>query len=74
MGKSTYHLPDDLKTAIKRSAAEHGVSESEFVRQALWASVAPSAPNWDLLPTIHSPELAALGDEEDFLTANGFDR
>jgi plasmid stability protein len=74
MGKSTYHLPDELKTALKRSAAEHGVSESEFVRQVLWASVAPSTPNWDLLPTIHSAELAALGDEEEFLSANGFDR
>lgn len=33
--KTTLYLPDDLKAALERAAAERGTSEAEVVREAL---------------------------------------
>jgi hypothetical protein len=30
--KTTLYLPEDLKLAVKRAAAERGVSEAEIIR------------------------------------------
>jgi Arc/MetJ-type ribon-helix-helix transcriptional regulator len=35
MKKTTVYLPDDLKAALERAAAERGTSEAEVVREAL---------------------------------------
>ena len=35
MEKTTLYLPDDLKVAIKRVAAQQRVSEAEVIRQAI---------------------------------------
>ena len=35
MEKTTLYLPDDLKAAIKRAAAQQGVSEAEVIRQSI---------------------------------------
>lgn len=39
MKRTTLYLPDELKTAIEREAAVRGVSEAEFMRQALGEAV-----------------------------------
>lgn len=35
MTKTTVYLPDDLKAAVKRMAAERQVSEAEVIRDAI---------------------------------------
>ncbi len=35
MEKTTIYLPDDLKAAVKRAAAQQNVSEAEVIRQSL---------------------------------------
>jgi plasmid stability protein len=42
--KTTLYLPEDLKLAIKRAAAERGVSEAEVIREALRVSVGGARP------------------------------
>ncbi|WP_035738454.1 CopG family transcriptional regulator [Glycomyces arizonensis] len=74
MLKTTIYLPEELKDALRRSAAEHGVAEAELIRELLEAGLASESPQWDRLPTIHSPELAALDDEEQFLRSSDFDK
>jgi hypothetical protein len=74
MFKTTVYLTDDEKDGIRRGAAERGISEAELIREFIDAGLASGAPQWDLLPVISSPELAAIDDEEDFLGSNGFDR
>lgn len=44
MEKTTLYLPDDLKVAIKRAAAQQGVSEAEIIRQSIRQSVGDSRP------------------------------
>lgn len=39
MEKTTLYLPEDLKTAIKRAAAQQGISEAEVIRQSVRQSV-----------------------------------
>jgi hypothetical protein len=43
MVKTTLYLPDDLKQDVERTARERGMSEAEFLRQAIHAAVTPSA-------------------------------
>lgn len=74
MFKTTVYLTDAEKDGVRRSAAERGISEAELIREFIDAGLASKAPQWDLLPVIHSPELAALDDEEEFLRLDGFDR
>ncbi|THV42313.1 CopG family transcriptional regulator [Glycomyces buryatensis] len=74
MFKTTVYLTGDEKEGIRSGAAERGVSEAELIRQFIDAGLASATPQWDQLPVISSPELAAIDDEEDFLRSNGFDR
>ena len=42
--KTTLYLPEDLKVAVKRAAAERGVSEAEIIRESIRASVGGVRP------------------------------
>lgn len=44
MEKTTLYLPEDLKAAVKRAAAERGVSEAEVIRESIRASVGNARP------------------------------
>ena len=35
MEKTTLYLPDDLRTVVKRAAAQQGVSEAEVIRESI---------------------------------------
>jgi hypothetical protein len=59
------YLADEVKDELRRGAAERGVSEAELIREFIDAGLASSAPRWDLLPMIHSPELAQVDYESD---------
>jgi plasmid stability protein len=60
MEKTTVYLPDELKRALRRSAAARGQSEAELIREALRAITAESAPPRPRLPLFASevPDLA----------------
>ena len=45
MEKTTLYLPEDLKTAIRRAAAQRGVSEAEVIRQSIRHAVGASRPH-----------------------------
>ncbi|MFG3341869.1 CopG family transcriptional regulator [Glycomyces sp. NPDC048151] len=70
MFKTTVYLTPEEKDGIRRSAAERGISEAEVIREFIDAGLESTTPQWDQLPVISSPELAALGDEEDYLCSN----
>jgi hypothetical protein len=42
--KTTLYLPEDLKLAVKRAAAERGVSEAEVIRESIRAAVGGVRP------------------------------
>jgi hypothetical protein len=42
--KTTLYLPADLKTAVKRAAAERGVSEAEIIRESIRTSIGGARP------------------------------
>jgi plasmid stability protein len=42
--KTTVYLPEELKFAVKRAAAERGVSEAEVIREALRIAVGGARP------------------------------
>ena len=44
MKKTTLYLPEGLKTAIKRAAAQRGVSEAEVIRQSIRETVGSVRP------------------------------
>lgn len=44
MQKTTLYLPDDLKEAVKRVAADRNVSEAEVIRQALREAISSGRP------------------------------
>ncbi|MHB8341710.1 MAG: ribbon-helix-helix domain-containing protein [Mycobacteriales bacterium] len=44
MEKTTLYLPGDLKAAIKRTAADQGVSEAEVIRRSIRQVVGHSRP------------------------------
>ena len=44
MEKSTLYLPEDLKVAVKRAAAERGVSEAEVIRESIRVSIGGVRP------------------------------
>ena len=44
MEKTTLYLPEDLKSAVKRAAAERGVSEAEIIRESIRMSVGGVRP------------------------------
>jgi len=44
MEKTTLYLPEDLKSAVKRAAAERGVSEAEIIRESIRQAVGGVRP------------------------------
>ena len=42
--KTTLYLPENLKVAVKRAAAERGVSEAEIIRESIRVSVGGVRP------------------------------
>jgi len=71
MRRTTIYLPDDLKDALKRTAAAEGRSETEVIRSALASTTADHTYPAPLLPLFSSadPTLAERVDEE---LASGF--
>ena len=66
MRRTTVYLPDDLKVALERAAAERGTSEAEVVRSALIAATAGALHPAPRLPLFDSgnPTLAERVDDE----------
>jgi len=66
MKKTTVYLPDDLKSALGRIAAERGRSEAELIRDAVRGLVQGSEPPRPRLPLFSSgdPTLARRFEEE----------
>lgn len=44
MQKTTVYLPDDLKAALKRVAAQRGTSEADIIRSAIKNEVGRTRP------------------------------
>lgn len=44
MTKTTLHLPDDLREAVRRVARQRGVSEAEVIRESLRATIGRQRP------------------------------
>jgi plasmid stability protein len=44
MEKTTLYLPRDLKAAVKRAAAQRGVSEAAIIRESIRAAVGGVRP------------------------------
>ncbi|MGH9106624.1 MAG: ribbon-helix-helix protein, CopG family [Acidimicrobiales bacterium] len=44
MEKTTLYLPEDLKAAVKRAAAESGASEAEIIRESIRRSLGGVRP------------------------------
>ena len=67
MVKTTLYLPEELKSAIERLAAEREVSEASLVREALAEKVAREARPRPRVPLfsqgLGDPTLAARVDE-----------
>ena len=66
MKKTTVYLPDDLKAALERAAAEKGQSEAELIRKAVEELVRGLERPRPRLPLFSSgdPTLARRFDEE----------
>jgi predicted transcriptional regulator len=47
--KTTVYLPDDLKAAVERDAAQRAISEAEVIRQAIAAWVTRPAPHFGVI-------------------------
>lgn len=66
MVRTTVYLPDELKQALKRTAAARGLSEAEVIRSALLSATAESAYPAPRVPLFKSgdPTLAERVDDE----------
>lgn len=66
MKKTTVYLPDDLKFALGRVAAEKGRSEADLIREAIRSLVRDAEPPRPRVPLFSSgdPTLAERVDEE----------
>ena len=66
MKKTTVYLPEDLKSALGRVAAQKGRSEAELIREAIRDLVRDSEPSRPRLPLFSSddPTLARRFEEE----------
>jgi hypothetical protein len=60
MRRTTIYLPNDLKRVLEHAAAARGCTEAEFVREAIRALTADTAPPRPRLPLFKSgkPRLA----------------
>ena len=66
MKKTTVYLPDDLKSALGRVAAQKGWSEAELIREAIRVLVRDSEPPYPRVPLFSGgdPTLARRFEEE----------
>lgn len=66
MKKTTVYLPEDLKSALERIAAERGRSEAALIREAVRELVRGTEPPRPRLPLFSSgdPTLARRFEEE----------
>jgi hypothetical protein len=66
MKKTTVYLPDDLKSALGRVAAQKGWSEAELIREAIRVLVRDSEPPCPRVPLFSGgdPTLARRFEEE----------
>jgi Ribbon-helix-helix protein, copG family len=66
MKKTTVYLPEDLKSALGRVAAEKGRSEAELIREAIGELVRNAEPPRPRLPLFSGddPTLARRLEEE----------
>ena len=66
MKRTTIYLPEELKAALERAAAEQGKSEAELVRSAIAAATAEATHPRPTVPLFESgdPTLAERVDEE----------
>ncbi len=66
MRRTTIYLPDELKLALERTAAQQGKSEAEFVRGAILAATAAETDPKLRIPLFDSrdPTLADRVDDE----------
>lgn len=56
MQKTTVYLPDDLKAALARAAADTGRSEADLIREGIWLAVARSTPPEPTIPILVSED------------------
>jgi Ribbon-helix-helix protein, copG family len=71
MRRTTIYLPDELKTALERTAAAQGLSEAEVVRGALAAATVEQGHPRPQLPLFDSGD-ATLAQRVDDELAAGF--
>ncbi len=66
MRRTTIYLPDEMKSALERTAAAQGKTEAEVVRSALAAATGEEAHPRPRVPLFDSgdPTLAERVDEE----------
>jgi hypothetical protein len=75
MVKTTLYLPDDLKHDVERVARRRGVSEAEFLRQAIQAAVSYAdvpKPEVGFLQSAGGPGTSDLALRVDEVLAEGF--
>ncbi len=73
MQKTTVYLPDDLKAALERTAAETGKSEAELIREGVKQVVEQRVPPPPRFATFDSG-IPDLGSRVDEFLAKGFGR
>jgi hypothetical protein len=71
MRRTTIYLPDELKTALERTAAAQGKSEAEIVRSAVASATAEYAYPPPKLPLFESGD-STLAERVDEELAKGF--
>lgn len=71
MRRTTIYLPDDLKTALERTAAAQGTSEAEVVRNALAAATAREEHPRPRLPLFDSGDATLAERADDALAGFG---
>lgn len=71
MKRTTVYLPDELKAALKRTAAAQGKSEAEVMRSALASATADQAYPSPKVPLFESGD-ATLAERVDEELAEGF--
>jgi plasmid stability protein len=71
MRRTTIYLPDELKSALERTAAARGTSEAEIVRAALLAATMEQTYPKPRIPLFDSGD-ATLAERVDAELAAGF--
>lgn len=75
MIKTTVYLPDDLKRALAAASLLQGLSEAEFIREALRQRIGPQPRPKPRLPLVDGgPEDPSVADRADEILRAGFGR